>query len=109
MEGTSFKRVVLSERAAEQLGIRTAPVVSLPEPPPGPGRQSVPHGSVLYDARGATLVYTQTEPLTFVGHAVVVESIQGDTATLLEGPAPGTPVVSVGAAELFGIEFGVGK
>jgi hypothetical protein len=33
----------------------------------------------------------------------------GETAVLNEGPAPNTSVVTVGGAELLGIEFGVGK
>ena len=32
----------------------------------------------------------------------------GDYAVLSDGPAAGTPVVSVGVAELFGAEFDVG-
>jgi len=33
----------------------------------------------------------------------------GTMAVLDHGPAPGTRVVTAGAAELFGTEFGVGK
>lgn len=107
--GTTLNRVVLSERAVEQLGIITAPVTVRAGTGGGPDRRAVLYGAVLYEATGATLVYTNPQPLVFVGQPVVVESIQGDTATLIEGPPVGTPVVSVGAAELFGIEFGVGK
>ena len=35
--------------------------------------------------------------------------IDGDRAVLTRGPAPGALVVHVGGAELFGLEFGVGK
>ncbi len=35
--------------------------------------------------------------------------IEGDTVLLLEGLAPGTMVVTFGAAELYGAETGIGK
>jgi hypothetical protein len=35
--------------------------------------------------------------------------IDGDLAVLPEGPLSSTEVVTVGAAELFGTEFGAGK
>jgi hypothetical protein len=40
---------------------------------------------------------------------VAVEDISGATAILARGPAVGARVVTDGAAELFGVEFGVGK
>ena len=36
------------------------------------------------------------------------DSIQGDLAVLAAGPPVGATVVTAGAAELFGTEFGVG-
>ena len=38
-----------------------------------------------------------------------LERISGPLALLASGPEPGTPVVTDGAAELFGTEFGGGK
>ena len=35
--------------------------------------------------------------------------IEGDLAVLSDGPASGTAIVVVGAAELFGAETGIGK
>jgi hypothetical protein len=40
---------------------------------------------------------------------VVVSRFAGDWAVLLQGPGEGTQVVTIGAAELFGTEFGAGK
>ena len=40
--------------------------------------------------------------------AVTVDQLQGDTAYLSKGPAVGTLVVTVGAEELLGTEYGVG-
>jgi len=39
---------------------------------------------------------------------VEVADIQGDDVTLATGPAAGEEVVTVGSAELFGVEQGVG-
>jgi len=72
----------------------------------GSARQKVvPYGAVYYDARGTPWVYVNTKPLTYERQRVRVDRIVGDLAVLAEGPAVGTPVVSVGAALLFGAEI----
>lgn len=108
LAGTDLKKLVLTEEAVEHIGITVVPVA------PGSARDGVerrvvPYSAVLYQPTGATLVYINPAPLVFLGHPVTVESISGDTATLSAGPPPGTGVVSVGGAELLGVEFGVGK
>lgn len=75
----------------------------------GAQRKVIPYSAVIYDLRGETWVYTNPEPLVFVRHAIHVDYIEGDLAVLLEGPPAGTKVATVGVAELFGTEFGVGK
>ena len=72
-------------------------------------RSTVPYTAVIYDLKGDTWVYTSPSPLTFVRHHVKVDYIDDDTAILTEAPPVGTNVVSVGVAELFGAEFGIGK
>jgi hypothetical protein len=62
----------------------------------------------MYDIGGGTWVYTVPRPLTFLRHSVVVETITGDKAYLREGPPLGTSVVTVGVAELYGTEKGLG-
>jgi cobalt-zinc-cadmium efflux system membrane fusion protein len=69
----------------------------------------VPRAAVLYDALGGTWVYEARDGGVFVRRRVVLSDLIGDTAVLQQGPAAGTPVVTRGAAELFGTEFGVGK
>ena len=66
---------------------------------------TVPYAAIIYDHGGDTWVYTNPEPEVFVRAAVVVDRIDGDTAHLSEGPEPGTSVVTLGAAELYGAEF----
>lgn len=68
----------------------------------------IPYAAVLYDLHGETWVYTKPEPLVFVRAPIVVDYIDGDLAVLSEGPPAGTEVVTAGAAELFGAEFGIG-
>jgi hypothetical protein len=63
---------------------------------------------VIYDTSSQAWVYTTAAALTYVRHPITVEYIEGDRAILTDGPAASTPVVTVGGAELFGTEFGVG-
>jgi biotin carboxyl carrier protein len=75
----------------------------------GAQQKVVPYASVIYDLKGDTWAYVNTQPLTFVREHLAVDYIDGELAVVSQGPATGTPVVTVGAAELFGTEFGVGK
>ena len=69
----------------------------------------LPWSAVVHDINGGTWVYEQTAPQTFVRRRVQIRFVDGDTAVLEEGPAAGAAVVSTGAMELFGTEFGFGK
>lgn len=69
----------------------------------------VPRSAVLYDALGGTWVYEARDNGVFVRQRISLADVAGETAVLQHGPAPGLRVVTVGAAELFGTEFGVGK
>jgi hypothetical protein len=105
IEGTDLKRLVLTEKAAERIDIQTAPVQE--ELVNGINRIIVPYAAVIYDLHGETWLYTNPEPLTFVREIIIIDSIEGDKAILIEGPSLGTEVVTVGVAELFGAETGV--
>ena len=107
LEGSpGVSRLTLTAKADERLGIRTKPVIA--GRIAGSRRLVIPYGAVLYDADGAAWVYVNPEPLTYVRERVTVDYIQGGQAVLTDGPPEGTPVVSVGAAELYGTETGVG-
>jgi hypothetical protein len=77
----------------------------------GSGAQQtvIPYSAVIYDLQGQTWIYTSPEPLTFVRQSITVDYIEGDIAVLSEGPPAGTAVVTVGVAELYGLDTGVGK
>ncbi len=95
-------RLTLTPRAAERLGIQTAEVKASGQ------RLEAPYGALLYDAAGGEWVYTNPEGHVFKRASVKVDTIQGDKMFFSQGPAAGTKVVSVGAAELFGTEFEIG-
>jgi RND family efflux transporter MFP subunit len=69
----------------------------------------VPKAALLHDAYGGTWVYVARAPHQFTRHRVAVADVTGDVAVLSRGPQPGARVVTDGAAELFGTEFGTGK
>jgi hypothetical protein len=105
--GSDAKQLTLDPTAAKRLGIRTDAVSGPADA--GTSPLAVPYGAVLYDSKGTTFVYTNPQPMVFVRHTVTVDRIEGPVAFLRTGPPLGTPVVTVGGAELVGIEFGVGK
>jgi multidrug efflux pump subunit AcrA (membrane-fusion protein) len=72
-------------------------------------RLVVPYSSLIYDIYGDTWVYTNPEPRHFLRVPVVVDYIQGENVVLVDGPAAGTTVVTIGVAELHGTDTGVGK
>lgn len=101
--GSALKRVVLTQKAADRLDIKTGAVAL-----DASGSLSTPYASLLYDVKGNTWVYTNPEPLVYVRHAVTVLHVKGTQAMLKAGPAVGTAVVVLGASELYGAESGVG-
>ncbi len=106
IDGSDFARVTVSALGARRIGLDVVEVASAG---PGSGRVSVPEQAIVWGADGTTWLYTVVEgPLTFVRRAVVVDTASGGRATLSEGPAPGTPIVAAGSAELYGAEFEVG-
>lgn len=108
LEGSVVSRLTLAQKAFQRLGIRTTP---LRRAPGGgeTGRTLVPYSALIYEPDGETWVYTSPSKLVFVRAKVTVDRIEGDRALLASGPPIGTSVVTVGAAELYGTEFGVGK
>jgi hypothetical protein len=127
VEGTDQSRVILTQQAAERLGIQTAEVRDVPmaaKPAairqrrgpaairqrrgPAAMRKTIPYAAVLYDEHGDTWAYTSPTPLTFIRKQIGVDYVSGDLAVLINGPPAGTRVVTIGAAELLGAELGVG-
>ena len=99
IEGTDFKRVILTEKAAQRLNVQTAEVSG----------EAIPYAAVIYDTEGKTWVYTNPAPLTFVRAPIVIDRIEGEQAILSQGLGLGTSVVTLGVSELYGAETGVSK
>ena len=99
IEGTDLSKVILTEKAAERIGIETVPASGT----------EVPYAAVIYDIEGNTWIYTSPEPMTFVREPIVIDHIEGDTAVLAESLASELNVVTVGVIELYGTETGVSK
>jgi hypothetical protein len=99
IEGSDLQRVILTEKAAERIGVETVSVSGL----------EVPYQAVLYDIEGNTWIYIMPEPLTFVREPIVIDSIEGDTVILAESLPSEFNVVTVGVAEIYGTETGVSK
>lgn len=103
VDGSELKRLTLTEPAATRLGIELAAVSETAD-----GQLSVPYAAILYDPSGTTWAYVAVDDLVFVREELVVDHIDGDVAILVAGPAVGARVVTLGAAELYGAETGVG-
>lgn len=99
-------KVRLDQKAAERIGLQTGQVRE--EMVGGARRLVVPYGAIMYDTKGATWTFVAAEPLVFVRHKIVVQDVDGDRVILSEGPAVGTPIVTVGASELMGAEHKYG-
>jgi RND family efflux transporter MFP subunit len=69
----------------------------------------IPDSAVLYDIHGTTWAYEDQGSGRFVRRRLEIARRAGDRAVVSRGLSAGTRVVSVGAAELFGTEFGAGK
>ncbi len=93
--------ITLSEAAERRLVIETTPVAA------APAGLVVPYAALIYDTDGATWVFIRTAPLTYQRAPVVTVGKSADQMVLSSGPPVGAEVVTVGAAELVGVETGI--
>ena len=100
--GTDVSRITLTPEAAKRLDIKTAAIKE------NGGSRVIPYSAIFYSPTGEAWTYTNPEGLTFVRQAIVVDSIDGARVLLKQGPERGTKVATVGVAELYGAESGVG-
>lgn len=101
--GSDLKSITLTQAAADRIALKTEPVAG------GTGAKVIPYAAVIYDTHGASWTYTSPQPLKFVRQKIVIDRISGKDAYLTEGPGAGVAIVTVGAAELYGAETGIGK
>jgi hypothetical protein len=103
VEGSDAVRVVMTAEAAKRIGVKLATVA---RDPAGDGETVIPYEAVLYDPDGATWTYTSPKPNVFQRTEIDIARIDGDSAFLEEGPPAGVRVVTVGATEIWGVEYG---
>ena len=104
--GNRYRRVTLTEKAAERTGIETAAVRGGTVPKVLPALSpslTAPSGTT---PRVAAFVYTVTAPLSYIRAPITVDGVEGDQAILSAGPEAGTEIVTQGVAELYGAETG---
>jgi hypothetical protein len=104
---TNTVRITLSADAARRIGVRSVPVTVAPDG--GRLRLRIPADAVFYDAEGSTWAYVVRQPLVYEREPITVDSFRDGVAVLLVGPVVGSEVVTVGVAELYGAEVGVGE
>lgn len=68
----------------------------------------VPEAAVLYDINGATWVYEDLGSNAYARRRVEIARHAGERAVVSRGIGEGAKVVTTGAPELFGTEFGAG-
>jgi hypothetical protein len=102
VDGSELGTVTLDEGAAERLQLETTQVTKDGE------LLSVPDTAVFVDPDGAWWVFTSPEPNVYVRHEISLDHQADGRSLLTSGPEVGTDVVTVGVAELYGIEAEVG-
>jgi len=102
--GSDLSRVTLTDEAAKRIDLKTQAVTQ------GTGAETeIPYAALLYDPDGKTWTFVKSGELSFERASITVDHIEGDIAYLVAGPPVGTEVVTVGAAQLYGAEQGVGE
>ena len=99
IDGSELKQVILTEKAAERIGLETVSSQGM----------VVPYSAVIYDTEGNTWIYINPEPLTFVRAPIEIDHIEGNQAFLSQELESDAPIVTVGVIEIYGAETGVSK
>jgi hypothetical protein len=102
LAGTDRVQVVLTDQAARRLGVATTSVARTA------AGLVVPSAAVFVEPDGKWWLYTNPKPRVYVRQEVALVRDDGGRALLSSGPPPGTTVVTVGVAELRGVEDDIG-
>ena len=105
--GTEFNQVILTERAVQRLGIEMGEVTEVTIN--NNTEIVVPYAAVIYGLFGETWVYVNAGIRTYAREPITIHAIEGDWAIIDDTLDIGTEVVTVGVAELYGTDTGVGK
>jgi hypothetical protein len=99
IKGSDIKRIKLADETAKKIDLQLSSVRETGK------RTVVPHAALIYNPEGDVFVYTRPQPGTYMRAPVEVSRVSGDRAVLSDGPAAGTAIVTVGAAELLATEY----
>ncbi|MGW1508332.1 efflux RND transporter permease subunit [Streptomyces sp. NPDC002394] len=97
--------LTLAEDTAKRIHITTEPLRQAPLDGTGPPRTLIPLKAVVYDQEGKTFAFTNPKPYVYLRTPVQLGQFGEHDAVVRSGLARGTHVVTVGAAELLGIEY----
>jgi hypothetical protein len=95
------KPVTFTAEGARRIGLATSAISG------AGGSLVVDYTALIYDSAGGSWVYTIPEPLTYLRTPVKISTIDENRAFLANGPVAGTPVVTTGAAQVYGEELGI--
>ncbi|MFI8914681.1 efflux RND transporter permease subunit [Streptomyces sp. NPDC053513] len=98
-------RLTLAEDTVARLHITMEPLRQAPLDGAGPPQTLIPLKAVVYDPEGKTFAFTSPKPFVYLRTPVELGRFGKDDAVVKSGLVKGTPVVTVGAAELLGIEY----
>ena len=101
VKGSEIGLVTFTAEAARRAGVQLASVSARG------GHHTIPYAALIYDDEGATYTYVSPKPLAYLRTPIEVQRISAGKVLLEHGPAVGTKVVTVGAAEVYSAEFGV--
>ena len=101
VEGSEIGIVTFTAEAARRAGVQLGRVSA------AGGHRTIPYAALIYGDEGETYTYVSPKPLAYVRTPIAVQRITGGKVRLQRGPAVGTRVVTVGAAEVYSADFGV--
>jgi hypothetical protein len=101
INGREELQVTFNAEAVRRAGLETARVRA------SGGRSFIPYAALIYNDVGDTYTYVSPRPRVYIREPIRVHRIEGNRVLLKKGPAVGTEVVTVGAAEVYSAEFGV--
>ncbi|MEU0404300.1 efflux RND transporter permease subunit [Streptomyces sp. NPDC006197] len=105
VEEGKIPHLTLAEDTVHRIHLTTEPLRQAPLDGAGPPQTLIPLKAVVYDPEGKTFAFTNPKPFVYLRTPVELGRFGKDDAVVKSGLTAGTPVVTVGAAELLGIEY----
>ena len=104
--GSQIPQLQLTGARGPAAGHRN-PARSADEAAGQPAHEVIPYAAVVYDTDGSTWTYVNTAARTYEREPITVDRDRRRGRAAVRRAAAGTPVVTVGAAELLGTEYNI--